>query len=136
MLKKTNNRQLIYSLDNECFEKPYSIKTILELSPSHHFFLIIDNEIIVGFIIINQIQTECELIKIGILKKYRQQGIAYNALKEMMNLLSFEKIFLEVDEKNTNAIKLYFKLNFKPIGYRKNYYQNGNNALILEYNKQ
>ena len=45
---------------------------------------------------------------------------------------NISKIFLEVDDKNLPAISLYEKFNFKQIDKRKNYYKNGNSAIIYE----
>ena len=41
------------------------------------------------------------------------------------------KIFLEVNQKNLNAIKLYKKNDFEEISVRKNYYGLNEDALIM-----
>ena len=43
-----------------------------------------------------------------------------------------DKAFLEVREGNSSAILLYRSCGFKAAGRRKNYYSNGEDALLME----
>ena len=55
----------------------------------------------------------------------------------MIKLLELAKekqctqINLEVAEKNLVAINLYKSFNFQKVGLRKNYYKNGDNAILM-----
>lgn len=136
MLKKTKNIDLINELDIKCFEKNYSINTLKSMYLNNHiFYLIIFEEIEIGFIIINKIGETIELIKIAILESYRKNNFAFLSMKELLDSFEYEVIILEVSAKNTSAIKLYEKLDFKKINIRKSYYYNGDDALIYIKNK-
>lgn len=136
MLKKTKNIDLINELDIKCFEKNYSINTLKSMYLNNHiFYLIIFEEIEIGFIIINKIGETIELIKIAILESYRKNNFAFLSMKELLDSFEYEVITLEVGAKNTSAIKLYEKLDFKKINIRKSYYYNGDDALIYIKNK-
>lgn len=136
MLKKTKNIDLINELDIKCFEKNYSINTLKSMYLNNHiFYLIIFEEIEIGFIIINKIGETIELIKIAILESYRKNNFAFLSMKELLDSFEYEVITLEVSAKNTSAIKLYEKLDFKKINIRKSYYYNGDDALIYIKNK-
>lgn len=136
MLKKTKNMDLINQLDIKCFEKNYSINTLKSMYLNNHiFYLIIFEEIEIGFIIINKIGETIELIKIAILESYRKNNFAFLSMKQLLDSFEYEVIILEVSAKNTSAIKLYEKLDFKKINIRKSYYYNGDDALIYIKNK-
>ena len=136
LVQKTNNIVLIYELDKQCFDKPYSMETYKNMMDNHIFFVLSNNKINLGFIIFLVIDENVELIKIGIIKKYRQKGFASYFLTEVIKTINFKKIFLEVSTNNIPAIKLYQKLGFYQINTRKSYYENGSDAIVLCYNKE
>ena len=46
-------------------------------------------------------------------------------------LKKITQIFLEVRVSNESAKALYLKLGFKPVGIRKNYYENSEDAIVM-----
>lgn len=129
---KTKDRKLIFELDKTCFIDFYSQELINSLDGHHIFYLIEEYNEIIGFIILNNYdENEYELIKIGIIPKWRFKGCAERAMHILFSTINWKKMFLEVDEKNTPAIKLYYKLKFNFIAKREKYYKNGNNALVF-----
>lgn len=94
-------------------------------------------DVLVGFTIYSTVIDEAELLKIAVNEDYRNKKIASNLIINMVHELKIKninKLFLEVNEKNYKAIKLYQKNNFKIISKRKNYYENNENALIMQLN--
>ena len=64
----------------------------------------------------------------------RHIGIASKLLEKLIETSKENNatlLTLEVNEKNSNAIKLYEKYKFKKIGCRKNYYKQNENAIIM-----
>ena len=92
-----------------------------------------ENEI-VGFAGIIDTLDQMEITNIVVKKTYRNNGIG-NILLNKLILLSKEshknEIILEVNENNIPAIKLYEKNGFKKCGLRKKYYNNTDNAIIM-----
>ena len=78
-----------------------------------------------GEIHITNIVTKSSKRHIGISSKLLE------ALIEASKNIKASILTLEVNEKNTNAIKLYEKYNFKKVGCRKNYYNQNENAIIM-----
>ena len=64
-------------------------------------------------------------------KSLKQQGIATSLMNEMINNEDYNRIMLEVNENNQEAIKLYTKLGFKEISFRDRYYGE-DTAIIME----
>ena len=54
-----------------------------------------------------------------------------DAMQIFVKTISGKHITLEVASRNTTAIHLYEKLNFQKISIRKNYYRNGDDAIIM-----
>ncbi|MFX1252801.1 MAG: ribosomal protein S18-alanine N-acetyltransferase [Promethearchaeota archaeon] len=81
------------------------------------------------------ITQTAHLLSIAVLKEYRKQGIASALLKRAYNALkksnTFQGIYLEARESNTPAISLYKKLGFEIVRTRRNYYTDGENAIVM-----
>lgn len=90
---------------------------------------------IVGFAGVLQIFPEVELMNIVVKKIKRGKGIASKLLARIIENAKnnqFEKIFLEVNEKNKIARNLYEKADFLPIGKRENYYGSENAVMMVK----
>lgn len=142
-LKILDNAKLsdIILLEEKCFDEPYSenlLKTDLQDKNRHQYFAFFNNELI-GYINFAENFDELELFKICVLEEFRGYLIASKLMQKMIDYFMANKnlksIFLEVDEKNVSAIKLYEKFGFVNISTRKNYYKNGDNALIYKFSK-
>lgn len=139
ILEKMNTNHLKILSDNlySDFDDFWTIESFkLELENPNTYYVIAKlNEEIVGFGGIYQILDEMQLNYIVTKKNKRNLGIASQILD---NLISFANnknialITLEVNENNKNAIKLYEKFGFRKIGLRKKYYNNKDNAILME----
>lgn len=92
------------------------------------------NNEIVGFAGIWKAVDDVHITNIVTKKCYRNNGIASQLLKKLIELAKRENVLsltLEVSDNNIYAIKLYEKYNFKKIGLRKNYYSQNENAIIM-----
>ena len=102
---------------------------------SSYLVLRYNNEI-VCFGGIKVILDEANVMDIVTKKDKRNQGFARFVLNELINI-SKEKnctsITLEVNENNKPAIHLYELFNFKEVGRRKNYYKNGDTAILMTH---
>lgn len=91
---------------------------------------------IVGFAGIKIILDEAELMNIVVNKASRHSGIGtllLNKLLEICKEKNLDSIFLEVNEKNLNAQKLYKNFGFETLSIRKNYY-NSDNGIVMKKN--
>lgn len=108
-------------------------KQELENENSIYIVAKINNEI-VGFGGIWKSVDDVHITNIVTKKNMRNLGIATHILTKLINIansLKFTSVTLEVNENNTNAIKLYEKFNFTKLGIRKKYYKNTDNAIIM-----
>lgn len=101
---------------------------------NHYYVYELDNNVI-GYISIVFDGYIAEVLNFCVDKDYQNQKIGTKILEEVTkiyNSLKCESIILEVRESNSRAIHVYEKQGFKKISIRKNYYTNGENALVLQ----
>lgn len=108
-----------------------------ELANTNSMYLVLkyENEI-VSFGGIKIILDEADIMNIVTKKDKRNQGFAKFLLNELITIAEEQNcktITLEVDENNLPAINLYKDFDFKEVGKRKNYYKNGNTAILMTY---
>lgn len=90
---------------------------------------------ILGCVFGVHISGEAEIQNLAVRPAYRRRGIAKELVRELLVEWVTQgvfKVFLEVRQSNSAAIKLYEGLGFRQIGRRKAYYSApGEDALVL-----
>lgn len=88
-----------------------------------------------GFAIWRDINSEAELLSIGVLPQARKEALGAALLGAVIAEAAqrgAQKLFLEVDAGNNAARALYRKRGFEEIGRRRAYYRDGSDALAME----
>jgi ribosomal-protein-alanine N-acetyltransferase len=88
----------------------------------------------VGFILSRMAAAEAEILSVAIAPAWRGRGFARPLLDLHLRRLAglgVRAVFLEVDEHNEPACRLYRNAGFSEVGVRKGYYQEGAAALVL-----
>ena len=116
---------------NKNFAKLFQIEELIN-SSYDSLLGYYNNELLVGFIHINKMYETIDIVNIVVDEQYRRQGIATSLIKYVLNTYNdVEKVMLEVNEHNKNAINLYLKNGFKEINRRPKYY-GSDTAIIME----
>ena len=92
---------------------------------------------IVGFAGIKIIFDEAEIMNIAVRIDKRNLKIGSLLLEKLIDIAknsNCSSINLEVNENNLPAINLYEKYNFERIGFRKKYYNNTDDAILMKKN--
>jgi ribosomal-protein-alanine N-acetyltransferase len=128
-------QELAY-LELKIFPIPWSetsLRSFLELSNVFGEAVIMDEKII-AYMFVQYTAEEVHILNIGVLEEFRRNGLATFLLKRFFKHARKQKAvtcYLEVRVSNRGAQKLYFNYGFMPVSVRKNYYPNGEDALIL-----
>lgn len=134
---------MIIEFDNKYLFDIYELGTLLNKDFSRLYdeeslnkgvnktFLCVDNDKFIGFIHIQDLVDEIDIINIVIDERYRRKGYASMLIDYVTNYAKDKKIILEVSDQNLSAMNLYKKYNFVEINRRKGYY-NGIDAIIME----
>jgi len=78
-----------------------------------------------GFIMSRRAADEAEILSVAVAKARRGRGLARDLLQLHLRRLAGDgvrAVFLEVDETNVPAIRLYRRAGFRDVGKRPNYY--------------
>ena len=89
---------------------------------------------LIGFILSRRAAGEAEILSVATAPAWRGRGLARPLLDRHLRRLAglgVASVFLEVDEHNTPATRLYRRAGFREVGRRHGYYQAGATALVL-----
>jgi ribosomal-protein-alanine N-acetyltransferase len=128
----------LYELDLNYFPTPWTIESweTLFLNHDRSLFLLNYNKKIMGFILFEKSVADsfAHLIKILIHPDIRSKGHSKNFLNKAifhLESLNCSNLFLEVEESNTAAQKLYLSVGFKAIHVKKHFYGTNRSAIIM-----
>ena len=101
------------------------------LSDTDSIYNYMDGEKVLGYLEIRLVDGVIDIMNLFVNEEERRKGIATSLMNEMFNKESYNRIMLEVNENNIEALKLYNKLGFKEISLRNRYYGE-DTAIIME----
>ncbi len=113
------------------FSNIWDYETLEEDYKNSNYLVAKQNDEIVGFVGTKTILNELEIMNIVTKEDKQNKGIASSLLSYIIRKNIVEKINLEVNEHNINAIKLYRKFGFQDVGIRKNYYNGKDDAIMM-----
>lgn len=139
MLRRYNENDIesIIDLENKTINTSLGyemLKNNLENEMNHYYVYELDDNI-VGYISIVFDGYIAEILNFCVETAYQNNKIGTKILEEIFVIYENKKcesLILEVRQSNERAIHLYTKLGFEKISVRKNYYTNGENALVLQ----
>ena len=112
------------------------IRSELNGSSDRQTWVIGKDDVIVGYCMVRFGSGEFHLLNMAVDTSYQMKGLGTKLINHFLDLISGNcSVFLEVNKTNIIARKIYADLNFKNIGMRKNYYNDGCDALLMKYTK-
>ena len=127
-----NEIEPIFS-DFDDFWSTQNLKSELENINSKYIVAKLENKI-VGFSGIWFSVDDAHITNIVVHKNFRHNGIGSKMLERLIDIAKHynkTSLTLEVNTKNNDAQKLYFKYGFENLGIRKKYYKNLDDAYIM-----
>ncbi|CYU23150.1 ribosomal protein S18-alanine N-acetyltransferase [Streptococcus suis] len=91
-------------------------------SQDEDYYLAFEGQELVGFLAVQTVLDEMEILQIAVKADFQRLGIASQLMAAVMDWDG--DIFLEVRESNSAAQALYTRQHFTKIGKRKDYYRN------------
>ncbi|MEO0094218.1 MAG: ribosomal protein S18-alanine N-acetyltransferase [candidate division WOR-3 bacterium] len=134
---QTKDLEEVMAIEKVSFKLPWKKSYFLyDLNRPNAYCLVAkENDKLVGYLIAWKINNELHLANIAVHPNERRKGIGSQLLKTILEIgkeLRCKNIFLEVRESNIVAQNFYRKFGFVHILTQKNYYHDGEDALILE----
>lgn len=127
----------IAEMERQCFKDPWS-KDMLEDTfkyPYYHCFLAEEGGQVCGYCCLIAIFEDAEVGNIAVDLAFRGRGIGaklMEAMHEKAKSLGAKRCLLEVRVSNASAIALYEKYGYKRYGIRAKYYEDGEDAFVME----
>jgi ribosomal-protein-alanine N-acetyltransferase len=87
-----------------------------------------------GFILSRMVVDEAEILSVAVAPRSRSRGLARRLLDLHLRRLAglgTRSVFLEVEEGNEPALRLYRRAGFRQVGRREGYYQESRGAAAL-----
>lgn len=87
-----------------------------------------------GFILSRMVMDEAEILSVAVAARSRSRGLARRLLDLHLRRLAglgTRSVFLEVEEGNEPALRLYRRAGFRQVGRREGYYQESRGAAAL-----
>jgi len=125
---------LLQNWDACFFPSPWSLTQWLDLSHEKDYFLVTCS---FGFALfrLSPLENLAHLLKILILPEKRTQGLGHQLFQfslDELKRLNFERVYLEVEEDNICAQKLYERFGFKKLHLIKDFYGHERHAFSME----
>jgi ribosomal-protein-alanine N-acetyltransferase len=139
--------EAVIRINRECLPENYSTHFFMNLFKRYpRTFIVAEfkNEI-VGYIMCRietgipslkllGITKKGHVISVAVLPKHHRKGIGYELIEEATQAMvtyKAKECYLEVRKSNKPAITLYKKLGFKPAKINRNYYADGEDAIVM-----
>jgi [ribosomal protein S18]-alanine N-acetyltransferase len=128
----------VLAIETHSFSRPWSRQHFLdELASPHAASLVAlsNNEVVAGFICYRIILDEAEILDVAVAQTWRRNGLGAVLVREALALCQQRGVVsvgLEVRVSNLAAIRLYQQQGFAEHGRRRNYYENGEDALLMQ----
>lgn len=120
-----NLAEAVLSVMESVYEtSPWTLEQIVSsmASQDEDYYLAYKGQELVGFLAVQTVLDEMEILQIAVKADFQRLGIASLLMAAVMDWDG--DIFLEVRESNSAAQALYTRQHFTKIGKRKDYYRN------------
>lgn len=127
----------VSELEKTCFSDPWSYESVCQTAAMPNFVGVVargENGVI-GYAGAIYALDGADIALVAVDKAYRRAGYGFvlvSALIEKLSKLGVKRVFLEVRVSNVSARSLYEKVGFVPVGVRKRYYEDFEDALVME----
>lgn len=136
MMRRAEKRDLaeVLAIERASFDDPWSGEAFLAFMENPAVrFTVADEGWVRGYVIYSLICGEAEVYNIAVAPSARRRGLGRLLLDEALR--EAEAAFLDVRAGNFPAAMLYKSRGFKETGIRKRYYDNGEDAIEMEWRK-
>ncbi|MBS3816718.1 MAG: GNAT family N-acetyltransferase [Candidatus Thermoplasmatota archaeon] len=122
----------VIQIENECFDNPYSGEIFYSHVGNDLFLVAEDSENgIVGYILGTEKEGYGVIASIAVSPSYRLQGIGKTLMDSIQKIMDVDRFFITVRPSNKGAIKFYEELNFVKVGKMRDYYENGEDGIVM-----
>lgn len=127
----------VVRIEYEAFDDPYPVGILLQLYNAGAGFLVAQvAQTIVGYVIFWIKEGQGHIIVIAVDSNYQDMKVGSLLLEKTCFIFkrnNINTVFLEVRKSNIRAINFYKRNGFVKINEKDDYYNDGENAIIMQY---
>jgi len=129
----------ILAIENGSFPLPWNRDHFLDELKSVHAFPLVafdPEENVMGYICPRLLFDEGHILNVAVNRAFRGCGVGRHLVERVLRDCregGADTVSLEVRPSNHAAISLYRQLGFVETGRRRNYYENGEDALLMDF---
>ncbi len=132
----TKHLAQVVEIEETCFNDAWPLSVFRDsiLTPPSAWVALKETQV-VGYLITQTILDEIHLYNIAVREDFKRQGIASRLMTFLIQKAQTEdmqRILLEVRASNRAAIQFYQQSGFRDLYLRKGYYDDGEDALVME----
>ncbi len=130
----------VVAMEEHSFPHPWTAQHFLDELRSPHGFPLVavtDGGALAGYLCPSLLLDAGEILDVAVGREFRGAGIGRLLVESSLRLFREQganRVYLEVRASNEAAISLYRALGFGESGRRKRYYENGEDALLMDIN--
>ncbi len=126
----------ILKIEKACYPEPWTRGMFLQEieNPVARFICYEQDRHICGYLCYWNVAGEVEILNLATARHMQRQGVARTLLAHAFDQEGQQDLasaFLEVRSSNSGAFLLYRRNGFRQIGVRRNYYRNGEDAILM-----
>lgn len=119
-------------IDHDSFTKKLNHKIYRKILRESKGFAFWEKDQLVGYLIYQIKNDDILLRRMAVAPKFRRKNIASKLLQKILSEIRTAKFYLHIREKNLAAQKFFLKHGFEKKKRIKNFYKNGDAAIVFE----
>ncbi|MDY6779251.1 MAG: ribosomal protein S18-alanine N-acetyltransferase [Halobacteria archaeon] len=133
---KPHDIEDLLEIEKDCFKDPNPALLVRVCGKTDSLLVSENSAELEGYVLVAPSDAETSrVVSLGVRSEYRRQGIATSLLRRSVERAwekGTEKIELEVRVSNSAAMNLYDKMGFSRVGRKPGYYDDGEDAYLME----
>jgi ribosomal-protein-alanine N-acetyltransferase len=130
---------VLAALHRQCFQRPWDETAMAQFASAPGTLCLIGSvgdgaSSVAGLLIARKADDEAEILTFGVVPPCRNKGLGTALLQaaiERLRASGAKRLFLEVEDGNQAALRLYRACGAEPVGRRQGYYADGADAAIF-----
>lgn len=134
---KKEDVEKIVQIEEACFPDPWSKEMFFDAFslPICHGVVAEEEGEVIGYACQTVLFEDAELLNIAVSPQHRKKGVGraiIEKIEQKATELGAERLLLEVRVGNEAALSLYRSFGFEDLSVRKRYYEDGEDALVMQ----
>ena len=136
---RAEDLESVLEIESASFSRPWTRRHFqeeLDSSFGHPMVAVTAGGSLAGYLCLKTVLDEAEVLDVAVKGSLRGMGVGKVLVQWALSFCrerGIKLVFLEVRAGNAHAVALYRRLGFREAGLRKKYYDDGEDAILMEH---